>query len=84
MTDHEIEQLSVAIAKALQAARSVSDSEHYDHHIWISGKITRDKESREFWHKMTEHATKWGMISLLSFGFYALWLGLKAIVKAAT
>ena len=74
--EHEIEKLAVAIAKALQQARSVSDSEHYDHHVWISGKIERDKEARLFWEKMKEHAAKWGMLSVLSSLFYAAWLGM--------
>lgn len=81
MKDEEIEQLAIAIAKALQAARSVSDSEHYDHHVWITSQIERDKSSKAFWEKMLEHASKWGMISLLSFAFYALWLGVNHIVN---
>lgn len=83
MTENEIEHLAIAIAQALQQARSVSDSEHYDHHVWISSQIEREKASKAFWEKMSEHAAKWGMISVLSFAFYALWIGLRAIVKAA-
>lgn len=77
----DVEHLAVAIARALQQARSVSDSEHYDHHVWISNQIERDRERKVFWQKMNEHAAKWGMISVLSFGFYALWLGIRHILR---
>lgn len=80
MTDDEAEKLAVAIGRALQAARSVSDSEHYDHHVWISGRIERDKAWKKFYQQMSEHAAKWGMISVFTFLFYALWLGMQAII----
>lgn len=82
MKESEIEALSIAIAKALQQARSVSDSEHYDHHVWISEKIKRERAWVEFWEKMIQHATKWGMISFFSAAFYAMWLGFKTYAKA--
>lgn len=78
MKEADAEILALALAKALQQARSVSDSEHYDHHRWISEKIERERVQREFWEKMREHALKWGMLSALSAVFYALWLGFKA------
>jgi len=81
MTSEEIEELAVAIAKALQQARSVSDSEHYDHHKWITERITHEKMRQKFWGEMQRHIAKWGAISLLSFGFYALWLGLRQVLK---
>lgn len=83
MTEADIERLSIAIARALQQARSVSDSEHYDHHVWISARIQRDKARRKFWEQMSEHAAKWGLLSVLSFMFYALWLGVQIVVAKA-
>lgn len=83
MKEHDVEALAIAIAKALQQARSVSDSEHYDHHVWITERINRERAWREFWEKMLEHAAKWGMISLLSGIFYALYLGARTIAKAS-
>ena len=80
LTPDDAELLAITIARVLQQARSVSDSEHYDHHRWITEKIRREQAWRIFWEKMGEHAAKWGMISLFSFSFYALWLGLKAIL----
>lgn len=81
MKESEVEMLAVAIAKALQQARSVSDSEHFDHHVWITERIKRDKASREFWEKMRDHVAKWGIISVLSFLFYALWLGMQQWIQ---
>ena len=80
MGDADIEQLALAIAKALQSARSVSDSEHYDHHRWISSKIERENAWRAFWEEMRRHVIKWGSISVLSGLFYAAWLGFQQLV----
>ena len=76
-------QIGLEVAKALQQARSVSDSEHYDHHKWISERIDSEKAKRQFWEEMRRHVFKWGMVSVISAGFYALYLGLRQEVKAA-
>ena len=81
MKEEDAERLSVAIARALQQSRSVSDSEHFDHHKWISAKIERENAMREFWQDMSAHVSKWGAISLITGMAYALWLGVKAAVK---
>lgn len=83
MKESEVEHLAIAIAKALQQARSVSDSEHYDHHVWITERIKRERAWREFWEKMLEHAAKWGMISIVSGLFYALYLGAKTLARTS-
>lgn len=69
-------------AEKLQQARSVSDSEHYDHHRWITAKIARENAMRAFWEDMRKHVIKWGAVSLVSGIGYALWLGFKAALKA--
>jgi len=81
ISEEDAEMLAVKLARALQQARSVSDSEHYDHHRWITERIDKEKSRRKFWDAMTEHTVKWGMISLFSGLFYALWLGMKAWAK---
>jgi len=83
MKDEDVEHLAIAIAKALQQARSVSDSEHYDHHRWISARIERENAWRIFWEDMRKHVLKWGAISLISGIGYAVWLGVKAALRAA-
>lgn len=77
MTDADAEKLAIAVAKALQQARSVSDSEHFDHHRWISAKIARENAWRDFWIEMQKHVAKWGSIAIVSFVFYAMWLAAK-------
>ncbi len=76
--------MAIAIARALQQARSVSDSEHYDHHIWITEKIKRERMEMErhrsaalFWQRMHGHAVSWGMASVLTAALYAAWLLLR-------
>lgn len=78
ISEEDADMLVLKFAHALQQARSVSDSEHYDHHRWITEKIEREQAMRKFWQAMHEHAMKWGMISALSGIFYALWLGIRA------
>ena len=74
----EIEILAIAIGKALQQARSVSDSEHYDHHRWISEKIKVEQLRAQFWRQMVEHMMKWGALSAISAIMYATWLWIKS------
>lgn len=86
MTEEELERvaerLSLSFARALQQARSVSDSEHYDHHIWVSQRIQHEKSMTRFWEDMRDHLAKWGMVGAVSCIGYALWLWLKQeIVK---
>ncbi len=81
MTDEDVEKLSIAIARALQQARSVSDSEHFDHHIWISARIERERVQRAYWEAMLQHVMKWGAVSVISSGGYALYLGMRQIMK---
>ncbi len=78
ISDEDAEKLAQKFAEKLQAARSVSDSEHYDHHRWITERIDSEKARRKFYEQMAEHAIKWGMLSVLTGLFYAIWLGIKA------
>ena len=75
-----MEKLSLAFAQALQQARSVSDSEHYDHHKWISERIKHDQMRTIFWEKLYEHLAGWGAVAVLSVVFYAVWLYLKHLL----
>lgn len=81
MTPQDVDLLAAAIARALQQARSVSDSEHFDHHKWITEKIKTEQWRAQFWKKMLEHVVKWGVISVISAGVYALWLGVRVWAK---
>lgn len=77
ISEAEIEAIALGVARALQQARSVSDSEHYDHHKWITGKMKAEARRAEFWEKMAEHVAKWGAVSVISAIFYAAYLGFK-------
>lgn len=83
ITTEEAEMLAQKFAEKLQQARSVSDSEHFDHHTWITEKIKREQAMRVFWEQMAEHVAKWGAITLITGMGYALWLGIKHALKAA-
>lgn len=79
--EEDLERFAVILARTLQQARSVSDSQHYDHHRWITAKIERENAWRKFWDDMRAHLVRWGMVGALSGLFYALWLGVKAWVR---
>ena len=83
LRDEDADKLAIAIARALQQARSVSDSEHYDHHVFIAERIKEVKARRQFWEDLHRHVIKWGAVSLISGGGYALYLGVKQMLKAA-
>lgn len=80
-SEDDLERMAAALARALQQARSVSDSEHYDHHTWIKQKIESEKARTEFWTAMLAHVLKWGAITILSGAFYAMYLGARAAIK---
>lgn len=82
ISEADAELLALKLAQALQQARSVSDSEHFDHHRFIAERIKEVEARSKFWGDMRAHAMKWGMISVLSGLFYALYLGVKAWAKA--
>ena len=75
------ERLSIAMVSALQQARSVSDSEHYDHHLWVTKRIKREQARIVFWEAMFEHTVKWGVVSVVSAMFYAFWLYIKVEIR---
>ena len=85
MTEQELEKvcekLSLAMVTALQQYRGVSDSEHYDHHLWVTQRIKREQTRAKFWQAMLEHVAKWGAVSIVSAVFYAFWLYVKHEVK---
>lgn len=81
MRVEDIESLAIAIGKALQQARSVSDSEHFDHHQWITAKIKREEVRRLFYERLTTHLINWGMVGVLSGTLYALYLGVRILLK---
>jgi len=82
MTPHDMELLATAFARALQQSRSVSDSEHFDHHRWISQKIKTEQWRAQFWKQMLEHIVRWGIISVITAAVYAMWLGLKVWARS--
>lgn len=85
MTEEEqnrfAEKLTMAMTTALQAARSVSDSIHYDHHQWLAAKIMREKEMLQLWKELRAHLAKWGMLGIASGLVYAIYLGVRVWLK---
>lgn len=79
---HLTDQMALAMTRALQQARSVSDSEHFAHHVWITKQIEREQLRTEFWRQMLAHVAKWGVVSVVSATVFALYLGVKAWMKA--
>lgn len=78
LTTQDAELIALAVSRALQLARSVSDSEHFDHHQWISLKIKAELVRAEFWRQMLAHVARWGAVSIITALAFALYLGVKA------
>lgn len=81
LSEADADTLARAMVRALQQARSVSDSEHFDHHRWIVLKMKTERRRAEFWEKMFEHLVKVGAASVLSAAIYALYLGVKVLLQ---
>ena len=58
----------------------VAFADRYGH--YLESLTAREKRRQEFWEKMEDHVARWGAISILTGGMYALWLGAKELVKA--
>ena len=65
----------------LKLDRLIAFLEKYER--YLESATQREKKRAEFWERMGEHAAKWGMISIISGAFYAIYLGAKTIVRAA-
>ena len=65
----------------LKLDRMIAFLEKYE--PYLESATRREKKRAEFWERMGEHAAKWGMISLLTGAFYALYLGAKTMVRAS-
>lgn len=50
------------------------------HEPFLTLLLEREKERVEFWKAMRQHAAKVGIGSLITGGFYALWLGIKQLM----
>ena len=80
MTQEEADMLTLAMCKALQQSRSVSDSEHYDDHMYLKAKREKEKKRTEFYEDMIRHLAKWSLIGLFLYLIGALGLGLKQTI----
>lgn len=81
MTEADAEKFAVIFARVMQQARSVSDSEHYDHHRWITAQIQAEQERKKFWQDMRAHVTRWGMIGALTGLASACYFAVEAWVR---
>lgn len=68
---------ALAAVKALQQAKFISDSDHYNHHNWISSKIKSEEARAELFDELRKHVAKWGTIGVISFVFYGIYLAAK-------
>jgi len=66
-----------AAVKALQEAKFISDQDHRNHHDWITSKIKSEEARALLFEELTRHVAKWGIIGMLSFIFYGLYLAVK-------
>lgn len=73
LTEENIELLAQRFAEKLQQARSVSDSEHYDHHAWIAKQIKREEAWTELYIDARKSLVRWGLIGMVGFILYAVW-----------
>ncbi len=66
-----------ALTERLSFHYAVEVQQHASDHDWIRSQRQAAQARKVFWDKMFEHAVKWGILSLLSATFYAIWLGFK-------
>lgn len=75
------EAAAVAAVKALQEAKFISDSDHYNHHAWISANIKAEEARAQLFDELKKHVAKWGTIGVLSAIFYGLYLAGKEALR---
>lgn len=82
ITEADATRIAIAVARALQGARSVSDSEHWDHHQWISAQKEKERQRANFYAELRTHLAKGGAWGLVLVIVAVLAAGAKAILKA--
>lgn len=81
LSKEEMEKFGRVLVGMLQQSRSVSDSEHYDHHVWIKTRIEADRERKEFWRDMRKSLARWGFVGLAGALLFSIWLWIKYEIK---
>lgn len=83
ISSEDAEMMAQKFAEKLQQARSVSDSEHYDHHAWIAKRISAEEERKKFYSDLGDRLAEksiWGLLVVLGL---LLWHGVEVIIKKA-
>lgn len=85
ITVADADRIALAVARALQGARSVSDSEHWDHHQWISAQKLKEQQRAQFYADLRMYLAKrgaWGVAIVLGGALLALLLaGARTLLK---
>lgn len=77
----DAELIGIAVARALQQARSVSDSEHWDHHRWITTRMEADKERAQLYRDLRGHLAKSGAWAVVAVIGTLIYMGVKEALK---
>jgi hypothetical protein len=76
------EMIAQSFAEKLQQSRSVSDTEHWDHHQWIAAQKQKEIERAKFWADLRDYLAKRGAWGVLVGLLVALGFALKAWIRA--
>lgn len=82
MDDDNVKELAVMIATILDERHKdlycpLDPKRREQDHEWVKLKRKGEEQRIKFYSDLTLHMAKWGMVSLASVIFYALWLGIK-------
>ena len=81
LTEEEQDAIARKVHETLQQSRSVSDSEHFDHHKWISERIKAEQERREFYARLTSRLAEKGLWAVLVVLVLLMGHGVESVVK---
>lgn len=81
MTEQQMEMLAKKFAETLQQSRSVSDSEHFDHHQWIAKRIIAEDARKKFYTSLSERLAEKSLWALIGVVGVLLWYGVGVAIK---
>lgn len=73
MSPEDVQRVAAALSEILNERRSVEETEHAEHHLFIREQIERERERREMYADLRRHLVKWGAVGVISFFGMAAW-----------
>ncbi len=84
LSDSETERIAHQLAAHLTEKKQafwVEGEKHYNHHQWVDGQLSSEKDKGELMRKVTQSAVIWAVILMLGYSCKLIWKAFVTTVK---